>query len=475
MLMVNNAEPSPLIQQIPNLTNVSRDVIDIPFREPHSCAPQDVSIILDTSQETLLGRCDGEQFGRLQDFILNNKTIFWITREGDTAKDSSMVSGFTRTIRSENPHLELYTVGLSPSGDNVVSVNHMIYSIQSILDSTAVHGAGTSRDYEYQELEGCLHIHRVTEDFQATVALRATSGRAEPSEQLLNQAHRPLRLVVDTPGVLDSLHFTDYAAVKEPLADNEILLEVRAVGVNFRDLMVALGQLQASDRMGGECSGVVRAVGSFYASTFQPGDRVTTWGTHTAYASLTRTKRAMTRHISEGMAFSTAASIPIAFTTAWYALVDKARLSQGNTVLIHSAAGGVGQAAIQIALHLGATVFATVGSDTKRNFLCKHYGIADSQIFSSRSTSFVDAIKRSTKGQGVDVVLNSLSGDLLQGSISCSSIFGTFIELGKRDILANSRLEMKVFGCTRTFTAIDMLDIFDHNPAKGGHLLQEVL
>ena len=386
-----------------------------------------------------------------------------------------MVDGLCRTIRSENPHLELFTIGLLPDSDDNISALHVIFTIKGILDKTVALDSVTTLDYEYQESEGCLHIPRVKEDYQATVALLAASGRAKPSQQLFHQTDRPLRLVVDTPGILDSLFFTDHTESKGRVGDDQILLEIRAVGVNFRDVMVALGQLQASDRMGGECSGIVRAVGVNYRGVFQPGDRVVTWGTHIAYASMTKALGAMTRHIPRAMGFPTAASIPIAFTTAWYALNDKAKLSRGNTVLIHSAAGGVGQAAIQIALYLGASVFATVGSDHKRAFLREHYGLEDGHIFSSRSALFANAIIRSTSGRGVDVVLNSLSGDLLQKSMSCLSTFGTFIEIGKRDILANSRMEMKAFDSTRTFTAISMLDIFDHDPRKGGDLLQHVL
>ena len=471
----DDGKSSALTEQVIDLTNTYEDLSGIVTGQSELGPSQQVSVILDTSQESLLGRCDKYRFRRLLDFILGNKTVIWVTRGGGTGKDSSMVDGLSRTVRSENPHLQLFTVGLLPDSDDDISALHVVSTIKGILDKTVALDSVTTLEYEYQESEGCLHIPRVTEDYQATVALLAASGRAEPSQQLFNQTDRPLRLVVDTPGIIDSLLFTDHTECKGPLGDDEILLEVRAVGVNFRDLMVALGQLQASTRMGGECSGIVRAVGVNYRDIFQLGDRVVTWGTHIAYASTTKALGAMTRHIPCAMGFPTAASIPIAFTTAWYALVDKAKLSRGNNVLIHSAAGGVGQAAIQIALHLGASVFATVGSDHKRAFLREHYGLDDGHIFSSRNAQFANAIMRSTSGRGVDAVLNSLTGDLLQKSMSCLSTFGTFIEIGKRDILANSRMEMKAFESTRTFTAVNMLDIFDHDPRKGGDLLQHVL
>ena len=156
------------------------------------------------------------------------------------------------------------------------------------------------------------------------------------------------------------------------------------------------------------------------------------------------------------MSFTTAASLPVVFATAIYALRDVARLSEGESVLIHAAAGGVGQAAIQIAQNIGAIVFVTVGSTQKQEFLMRTFDIPRSRIFSSRDTSFGEGLLRVTHDRGVDVVLNSVAGEALRVTWDCLAPFGRFVEIGKRDLVQNNRLEMQKFLDGVSFSAVDI-------------------
>lgn len=142
--------------------------------------------------------------------------------------------------------------------------------------------------------------------------------------------------------------------------------------------------------------------------------------------------------------------------TAWYSLVDIARLQKGEKILIHAAAGATGQVAVQVAQMLGAEVFATVGYEHKKQLLMDEYGVPASNIFYSRDLSFVHGIQQATDGYGVDVVLNSLTGDGLRSSWECVAPYGRFIEIGKADIHSNASLPMASFSMNRTFTAVDM-------------------
>ena len=144
----------------------------------------------------------------------------------------------------------------------------------------------------------------------------------------------------------------------------------------------------------------------------------------------------------EGMTFAQAATIPVVFCMAFYALFDLARLQKDETVLIHAAAGGVGQAAVALCQAVGVDIFATVGSQTKKQHLIDNFGIQADHILYRRDTTFAADIKRLTNNQGVDVVLNSLAGEFLRETWGCLSKFGCFIEIGKRDIVSNSHLEM---------------------------------
>lgn len=161
--------------------------------------------------------------------------------------------------------------------------------------------------------------------------------------------------------------------------------------------------------------------------------------------------------------------------TVIYSLNHVARLSAGESVLIHAAAGGVGQAAIQVAQIAGAEIFATVSSIEKRACLMEKYGLAEDHIFSTRDLSFVKGIKRMTHGRGVDVVLNSLSGEALQQSWNCVAPFGRFVELGKKDIQANGSLSMYPFLHNVSYSAIDMEPIMKARPKQARALLMEAL
>lgn len=191
---------------------------------------------------------------------------------------------------------------------------------------------------------------------------------------------------------------------------------------SFKDVMAAMGLVPMAV-LGLEASGVVIKTGSKAASLFQPGDPVIVFA-EGCHATHVRCNYNAVAKIPNSMSFTEAASIPITHATAYHSLVNLARLRQGQSILIHAAAGGVGQAAIQLAKYLGLVVYATVGSDDKRDLLMKQYQVPESHIFHSRDDSFVKGIMRVTSGRGVDCVLNSLSGELLRASWGCLASFG---------------------------------------------------
>ncbi len=156
------------------------------------------------------------------------------------------------------------------------------------------------------------------------------------------------------------------------------------------------------------------------------------------------------------------ASVPIVYCTAQYCLSNIARLEPGETILIHAAAGGVGQAAIMLAQATKATVLATVGSIEKKALLMETYGIPEGCIFYSRDTSFTQGVMDATAGKGVDVALNSLAGEQLRATWECMAPFGRFVEIGKRDITNNQNLEMSRFERNVSFTAVDLTDLAHH-------------
>jgi zearalenone synthase (highly reducing iterative type I polyketide synthase) len=250
---------------------------------------------------------------------------------------------------------------------------------------------------------------------------------------------------------------------------NEISNNLRAY--SFKDVMASMGLVEVS-LIGHEASGTVVAAGRKAAERFQIGDRVVVAG-EGMHATRLRSDHRLAVNIPDSMSFEEAAVLPTVHATAYHALVNVAKLRPGQSVLIHAAAGGVGQAALQLAKYLDLVVYVTVGSEDKRALVMEKYGVLPEHIFHSRDASFVKGINRVTGGRGVDCVLNSLSGELLRASWECVSMFGTFVEIGLRDITNNMRLDMRPFIKCTTFTFINLSNFFESHKDIASQILQD--
>lgn len=222
-----------------------------------------------------------------------------------------------------------------------------------------------------------------------------------------------------------------------------------------------------------ECSGMVSRVGREHQHKFSEGDSVYTWLVP-AHAGRVRAKGFLTKHIPAALSFKKATTLPILYETAYYPLVTIAALRPGETVLIHAGAGGVGQAAITLSMHIGAIPLVTVGSEEKKQLLMERYGISSSYIFSSRTTELAAGIKELTKGMGVNVVLNSLAGPFFQASLDVLARFGRFVEIGKSDALARSRMEMAIFKRCVSISSVDLTKIAFYKPDDAADLYSKV-
>ena len=212
-----------------------------------------------------------------------------------------------------------------------------------------------------------------------------------------------------------------------------------------------MGQIESGD-LGCECSGVVSKVGP-HVQSLAIGDRVMATADGLFSTSVRLPELAVFK-IPEVMTFETAATIPVAYGTAYHSL-KAARLSKEDTVLIHASTGALGQALIMMCQNVGARILATVGTSEKKAFLINQLDIPEEQIFYSRDSSFKQGVMRATDGKGVDVIFNSLSSELQRVTWECIAPFGRFIELGKRDFTVNSRLEQAQFLNNVTFIGLD--------------------
>ncbi len=241
----------------------------------------------------------------------------------------------------------------------------------------------------------------------------------------------PWRLDIPRKGTVDNLALVPCPDAAAPLEHGQVRLAVRAAGLNFRDVLNTLGMYPGgAEHLGSEAAGVVVGTGPGVTG-IDVGDAVMGMVPGGIGPLAVADHRLLVR-IPRGMSFAQAASVPVVFLTASYALRDLADLRAGESVLVHAAAGGVGMAATQLARHWGATVYGTA-SDRKRALL-RADGWPDAHLASSRTLDFEDAFRRASGGRGVDIVLNALAGDFVDASLRLLAPGGRLVEMGKTDI-----------------------------------------
>jgi NADPH:quinone reductase-like Zn-dependent oxidoreductase/SAM-dependent methyltransferase len=428
----------------------------------------DVVVSLIETDKPFLATMTKNDFAAFQALIKTVQNLLWVTstRPDDTQYALyGIAPGFLRSIRTEALEKHLVVLSIERDDESVSAIARYIdKSLKAAFEIP-------SAEVEYVVRQGELTTSRVVEEASLNDTIRSM---IYPQLQRKPWSSGPaLQLTVGTPGDLESLEFVEDSGQGVALGPQEVEIDAKAWGLNFRDVYVALGRLD-DGALGGDCAGIVTKVGPNCNSGLEPGDRVCmiSPGCMRAYP---RAPESSVLKIPDDLSFEAAASIVAPGITAYYSLVDVARLRKGEKILIHSAAGSTGQMAIWIAKLRGAEVFATVGFDDKKKFLMEKFGIPDDHIFYSRNTSFAPGIMRVTNGYGVDVVLNSLSGDGLRASWECVAPYGRFVEIGKADIMANSSLPMACFAKNVTFSAVDLVHLSQSNEDLTASLLKSTL
>ncbi len=353
---------------------------------------------------------------------------------------------FTRVLENENSDLDIRRIALpiEPSEDDLDVLAHVITSPI----------AETDIEIEQAGVRG-RRVH-------------ALSSRTEGPVTTVAQLQRQ-------PDIADRLRWVP--ATRCAPGPGKIEIAVEATGLNFRDVMWMLGVLPdeiledgfAGPTLGLECAGRVERCGPG-VDAFAPGDRVVGF-IPSAFSTHVTVDADNVIRIPDGMTAAAAATIPVAFLTAYYGLVTLGQLRASEWVLIHAAAGAVGMAAIQVAEARGAHVIATAGSPAKRGLL-KSLGIQ--HVFDSRSLRFADDIKR-VRPQGVDVVLNSLAGEAMERSIACLQPFGRFIELGKRDYVSNTHIGLRPFRKNISYFGVDVDQLVGQRATVGREAFETIM
>ncbi|KFA59987.1 hypothetical protein S40285_08484 [Stachybotrys chlorohalonatus IBT 40285] len=435
-------------------------------------------LVVDRAEKPLLLDPQPQLFTTLNALLSAKASILWVViQDTDDAVSTAykgLVTAFIRVLRRESGNSRFISLDVRQSALGPDETARVVREVSERCFWPATPDKRSSEP-EFAYDNGTLIIPRVKPDAEFLRWARSGQDRtaAAQTETTLYQGDRSVKLEVATPGLLGSMRFVDNELSAE-IEPSHVEVKVEAHGINNVDVSVALGQIGSAVNMVGEFAGIVTAVGQGMEDTFQVGDRVMGFGVQ-PFSNLSRVNGHYIHKIPDGMEASAAASISTAFTTAYQCVVVASRLETGQSVLVHAASEDVGQAVIQLAQHIGASVFCTVNSSVERQLLIDEYKIPETHIFSSLGGSFKQGIMRLTNGEGVDVVLNSLAGETLRDSIECVSTLGTFIELGKSDIQKGSRLSMAAFERSITFTAFDLASFSRRKPKQVRRIFSEIM
>lgn len=424
--------------------------------EQQTLPGQDLISFLDLDQPFLKAPSEGD-WHQFLDMIqtLQQASILWLlplTHMKSNDPHTGLILGVARTVRSELA-IPLGTLEIE-SHTSPEAAGAVVDVIRKLQRSNQDDG-DLDPDMEYCWVNGAVHVGRY-HWYPVRKALKEAA--AEPDTKVLR---------IGTHGLLQSLYWSG-CALPELEAD-QVQIQTQAVGLNFKDVLVAMGVVDSASKdaiFGVEGAGYVSKVGT-NVEHLEVGDRVVYIGAATVgLATEIQRQGCFTLRIPDHLSFDEAATMSAAYVTVLLGLVEKTRLESAQSILIHAATGGVGIAAINVARWIGLDIYCTVGSERKAEFLVQEHGIPRDRIFHSRDASFRDDIMAATNGVGVDCVLNSLSGELLHASWECVAASGCMVEIGKRDMIGRGQLALDRFEDNRTYIGIDMSRYIVTNPAK---------
>ncbi|TVY39994.1 Fumagillin dodecapentaenoate synthase [Lachnellula occidentalis] len=427
----------------------------------HSVSPlEDISsntgivIVLDELFSSVMDSLDAKQWELLQHLSKVQRPLLWVTSRSTDPTRAAAV-GFLATIRAEE-QVPFFTLDVEASTGRTIT-DAISACLGRVWDMTSAKtfDPRASTDFDFVERGGTVLVSRVYRDSGLTFGQSPHASDRKTDMVDLHKSDTMIKARCERLGNLDSVHFGEVNAEPSPLPDGMVEVEIHAAGISYKDVVVTLGTAPGDETaLGQEAAGVVTKVAQG-VSGLSVGDRVVVFDKG-CFANRIHTRPGRLHRIPDSMTFEEAATFPTAYITAIHALLDHASLSVGKSVLIHSAAGGVGIAAIQIAQSVGAEVYATVGTPEKKEFLKSAFGLADDRIFHSRSPEFGDQILSATNGRGMDVILNSLTGDVLDESFRVLADRGIMVELGKRDVLDRNSLPWAPFDRNSSFRAVDL-------------------
>jgi NADPH:quinone reductase-like Zn-dependent oxidoreductase/NADP-dependent 3-hydroxy acid dehydrogenase YdfG/acyl carrier protein len=414
-----------------------------------------------------------EEYHMIKSLTRIASSMLWLTKGDVIAKSeprAAIATGLMRMLTTEKPESHFGVLHLEETSTQEKSED----AVKVVVERETLLHEG---DWE---LECALHlgveyIPRLVYDS----GLSYRHQRANPSTPLIVDAlissQGPAVLDFAIPGLLSSAYFKPNTSIRNPLLDDWIEIKTAAISLNWKDLSMASGRVTSRmdwNAFNCECSGTVVACGTS-VTALQPGDRVyalawSWFGTHIRIPAI------LAQKMAPNETFEQMSTLPLAFCTAVYGLVHLGRLKRGQRVLIQTATGGFGLAALQVAMAYEATVYATVGTLEKRAYLHEHWGIPEDRIFSSREEAATDLMMTATGERGFDIILSTSTSDILHATWRCIAPRGCFIDVGRLDVIHHSTLALDVFERNATFSSFDMSVLTRQDPDFVAELMKEV-
>lgn len=434
-------------------------------------------IVIDHGEKPILTDLTPEVFRKITALLTHGTNILWISIQKDALDvenpEKALITGLSRSAHAENEQLNLVTLDIQQVSHGYCQ--HLLETITSVfLRSLHTFARGDlRREREYIYRGNQILIPRLIPDREMNEWIARKVGNSQATCDIYGQPQRPLTLNIGGLKSRDRLKFIDDEVPRMQLDPFAIEVEVKAHGLNYGGVMFALGETGSSSALG-ECAGFVIAVGA-RSKKFCVGDRVCAWGVGALFASRVRVYSNNACHLPSYMPFDIGASIPVAFMTAYHILVQVADLQKGQSIFVHSANEEIGQAALLIAEYIGATIFATVSSNSERAELAGRLDLSLEQVLSTKAGHFKHKILELTKGHGCDLVLDCSIADDPSNTWACVSSLGNFIRLRDpgRD-LKDQKITL-VLDKNATVISFDLPSLYREQPHKTDALLTKVM
>lgn len=427
-------------------------------------------VFLLETEAAFFSQISEENLTRLQKIISQCGHVLWVTAGGGTTPknpEHCMATGWVRTLSNERTMGRICTLALDINGP--VRSEQAEYVIQ-VLAEEVFNNDKEHQESEFIEVDGSLHIPLLRPNLPLSEDVSAAEAEEQVTVKPIGEAGA-VKLQTRELGTLGGFQWIEGSGSTGPMEANEVEIDVKAVGVNVHDCLVALGKTPGE--FGLECAGVVTRAGS--ESIFEAGDRVISFG-QGLFQTTIRNKDNKVCKVPDSLSFFEAASIPVHFGTAWQAINEISRAQRGDRILIHAGTGGVWPASLQIAQFLGAEIFVTVDSEEQKSFIQTRYQITEDHITLRENASFTDLIMNITEGDGVDVVLinSNVGEDVFVASCECVAPDGRIVEIGEKS--SNKLLSVALPEATNiSYTHFNSIDWMKRRPQRARKTIDTIL